>query len=190
MPLIVYLHGGSGKGDDLTILTTIDGFPKYLRSGELGDVRAYVLMPQLPANQKGWSDAAESVYTLIQQTVVRFALDPHNVSLTGHSMGGTGTFALATTYPRLFARIAPLSGSVRTTPETLLTLKSIPMKVFVGAADTIVSPASSEELVQALNGMGGQADIAVFENADHFAVPALTYLDERIDLISWLIDAL
>ena len=33
MPLIVYLHGGSGKGDDLELITAVDGFPKYLRGG-------------------------------------------------------------------------------------------------------------------------------------------------------------
>lgn len=52
MPLIVYLHGGSGKGDNLSLITSEDGFPKYLQSGELGDVRAYVLIPQLPSTQK------------------------------------------------------------------------------------------------------------------------------------------
>ena len=28
MPLIVYLHGGSGKGNDLNLITAADGFPK------------------------------------------------------------------------------------------------------------------------------------------------------------------
>ena len=45
MPLIVYLHGGSGKGNDLNLITSVDGFPKYLQSGALGDVRAYVVIP-------------------------------------------------------------------------------------------------------------------------------------------------
>lgn len=28
MPLIVYLHGGSGKGRSLSLLTDVDGFPQ------------------------------------------------------------------------------------------------------------------------------------------------------------------
>lgn len=36
MPLIVYLHGGSGKGDNLSLITSEDGFPKYLQSGGIG----------------------------------------------------------------------------------------------------------------------------------------------------------
>ena len=65
MPLIVYLHGGSGKGDDLNILTSVEGFPKYLQDGELGDVRAYVVIPQCPSSNKGWKESGEEVYSLI-----------------------------------------------------------------------------------------------------------------------------
>lgn len=53
MPLIVYLHGGHGKGSDLSILTDTDGFPQYLADNLLGDIPAYVLIPQLPADQRG-----------------------------------------------------------------------------------------------------------------------------------------
>ena len=49
MPLIVYLHGASGRGEDLNLVVADEDFPKYLKTGELGDVRAYVLIPQLPA---------------------------------------------------------------------------------------------------------------------------------------------
>lgn len=188
MPLIVYLHGGSGKGDDLELITAVDGFPKYLRDGQLGDVRAYVIIPQLPSSQKGWANGASAVYELIQVTVSKFGIDEENISLTGHSMGGTGTWNLALSYPTLFARIAPLSGSVRVQPEYIEKLKNIPVWAFVGSADTIVPPDSSMEFVAALKEAGGNAGITIFGDADHFTVPSLTYLDKDIDLISWLTD--
>ena len=65
MPLIVYLHGSSGKGDDLNILMNEDGFPQYLKNGQLGDVPAYILIPQLPAEKRGWASVSQSVYQLI-----------------------------------------------------------------------------------------------------------------------------
>ena len=188
MPLIVYLHGGSGKGDDLELITAVDGFPKYLRDGQLGDVRAYVIIPQLPSSQKGWANGAAAVYELIQVTASKFGIDEENISLTGHSMGGTGTWNLALSYPTLFARIAPLSGSVRVQPEYIEKLKNIPVWAFVGSADTIVPPDSSMEFVAALKEAGGNAGITIFGDADHFTVPSLTYLDKDIDLISWLTD--
>ena len=187
MPLIVYLHGGSGKGDDLNLITDVDGFPQYLQSGQLGDVRAYVIIPQLPGAQKGWVNAAEAISDLIGQTVSTYKINKSNISLTGHSMGGTGTWNLACTYPNLFARIAPLSGSVRNTPDILSKLKNIPIRAFVGSADTIVPPDSSKEVVAALKAAGGSAEITVFDGADHFSVPSLTFLDTNIDLIGWLI---
>ena len=187
MPLIVYLHGGSGKGDDLNLITAVDGFPQYLQSGQLGDVRAYVVIPQLPSTQKGWVNAAESISELIDHTVSTYKINRNNISLTGHSMGGTGTWNLACTYPSLFARIAPLSGSIRNTPDIIDNLKSIPVRAFVGSADTIVPPDSSKEVIAALKAAGGSAEITVFDGADHFSVPSLTFLDTNIDLIGWLI---
>lgn len=187
MPLIVYLHGGSGKGDDLNSITAADGFPKYLQAGRLGNARAYVIIPQLPSTQKGWVNAAGAISELIEQTVSDCSLDRSNISLTGHSMGGTGTWNLACAYPQLFARIAPLSGSIRNTPDIIGKLKNIPVRAFVGSADTIVPPDSSKEVVAALKAAGGSAEITVFDGADHFSVPSLTFLDTNIDLVGWLI---
>lgn len=187
MPLIVYLHGGSDKGNDLNLLTSADGFPKYLQSGLLGDVRSFVIMPQLPGSQKGWADAQDSLYSLIQDTVSQYGINSGNISLTGHSMGGTGTWNLAAAYPSLFARIAPLSGSVRNAADTAAVLRNIPVWAFVGSADTIVPPESSEEVVEHLLESNADASITVFDGADHFTVPQLTYLDSRINLIGWLI---
>ena len=102
-------------------------------------------------------------------------------------MGGTGTWNLACTYPSLFARIAPLSGSIRNTPDIIDNLKSIPVRAFVGSADTIVPPDSSKEVIAALKAAGGSAEITVFDGADHFSVPSLAFLDTNIDLIGWLI---
>ena len=187
MPLIVYLHGGSGKGDDLELITAVDGFPKYLRSGELGDVRAYVIIPQLPSSQNGWTNGARAVYELINVTCAKFGIDRGNISLTGHSMGGTGTWNLALTYPELFARIAPLSGSIKITPDVVSKLAGTPVRAFVGSADKIVPPESSAEAVNALITAGGDAEIVIFDGADHFSVPALTYLDNSIGIIGWLI---
>lgn len=186
MPLIVYLHGGSGKGDDLELITAVDGFPKYLRSGELGDVRAYVIIPQLPSSQNGWTNGARAVYELINVTCAKFGINRGNISLTGHSMGGTGTWNLALMYPELFARIAPLSGSIKITPDVVSKLAGTPVRAFVGSADKIVPPESSAEAVNALITAGGDAEIVIFDGADHFSIPALTYLDNSIGIIGWL----
>ena len=188
MPLIVYLHGSSGKGGDLNILMNEDGFPQYLKNGQLGDVPAYILIPQLPAEKRGWASVSQSVYQLISETVSTCQIDSDNISLTGHSMGGTGTWNLAAQYPQMFARIAPLSGSARGQAAQLEALKDIPVRAFVGSDDTVILPEYSENAVTELNALGGNAQITIFEGADHFAVPSQTYLDPSISLVNWLIE--
>lgn len=189
MPLIVYLHGGSGKGSDLSLLTSVDGFPKYLQEGQFGNLRAYVIMPQLPSDQTGWTSVGPSLMTLINTTVNTYGLDADNISLTGHSMGGTGTWSVTLSYPATFARIAPLSGSIKNNTVNINKLKNVPVRAFVGSADTIVDPSTSQNFIASLKAAGGEAQITTFADATHFDVPALTYLDEEIGLLNWLIDA-
>lgn len=187
MPLIVFLHGASGKGEDLELILSADDFPNYLQSGKLGDVQAYVLIPQLPSSQKGWSDMEEPLYDLIQETVSEFSIDEENISLAGFSMGGTETWNFAAAYPTLFARIAPLAGSARGVLDQTLELQEIPVWAFVGAEDTVIKPNSSKEMVFALKKAKGTASLTIFDSADHLSVPPLAWLDESIGLVDWLI---
>ncbi len=186
MPLIVYLHGGSGKGEDLDRLIDVDGFPKWLYDGSLGTPSAYILIPQLPSDLTGWSDAGSSVIALMDEIIAAYEIDPDRISLTGHSMGGTGTFALAQAYPDRFARIAPCSGSIRITAEDLVVFRDIAVWAFVGSADTIIDPKSSIYFVNRLSQIG-DARLTQFDGATHFDVPALVYRSREINLVSWLI---
>lgn len=189
MPLIVYLHGASGRGEDLNLVVAGEDFPKYLQSGELGDVRTYVLIPQLPADLRSWSDISDSLYSLIQKTVSDLSIDTENISLAGFSMGGTAVWELAAEYPDLFARIAPLAGSARGVLEQVSALQEIPVRAFVGAADTVIAPNSSEQMVAELKKDGVDAQITVLDGADHVSVPSLVYHDESIRLVDWLVGA-
>ena len=145
-------------------------------------------MPQLPSAQKSWESIAGSIRELIDYMAEAYTINRNNVSLTGHSMGGTGVWHLACMYPALFSRIAPLSGSIRSTPEAIDQLKAIPIRTFVGSADSIVVPESSEEMIAALKAAGGNAEITIFDGADHFSVPRLAYLDTNVGLVDWLVD--
>lgn len=71
-------------------------------------------------------------------------------------------------------------------PEYVGKLKSVPVWAFVGSAGTIVPPDSSIAFFDALKAAGGNARITVFDGADHFSVPALTYTDSAISLTDWL----
>lgn len=185
MPLILYLHGGSGKGDDLELVTQADSLPQYLQNGQLAP-EAYVLIPQLPAACRGWEDVQEALMQLVSAVQESCQTDPERVSLTGHSMGGTGVWQLALRYPDSFCAIAPLSGSVQASAENVSKLRSLPVWAVVGSEDAVVDPFLSVQMVEALSEQNAQAYTTVIEGADHFAVPEEAYLSGRFDIIGWL----
>ena len=185
LPLIVYLHGGSGRGADLDLLTCVEGFPQYLMDGRLGAVPAYVVMPQLDSAYTGWEQALPALLALLEQLTEQLGLDPDRISLTGHSMGGTGTWALAAACPDVFSCVAPLSGSVLVRQNTLAALSTLPVWTFVGSADTVVDPARTQTFVRALAARSQQVQLTVLDGAGHRDVPALAYLE--YGLVDWLI---
>lgn len=74
-----------------------------------------------------------------------FKPDPQRIYLTGHSMGGHGTWFLGATYPDKWAAIAPCAGYP--------TLKEY------GSADGVIPDSSSNPLEQVLLRAGNQSDV-------------------------------
>lgn len=186
MPLIVYLHGGSGKGDDLELITAADGFPQYIRDGKIIP-EAYVIIPQASSTCKGWNEMKADVMKLITYVSNEYKTDQSKISLTGHSMGGTGAWMLALAYPKTFSAVAPLSGSINLTSANTEKLKGMPVWAVVGTADKVVDPRSSIAFITELSKINKNAKITELEGIDHFTVPSATYLSKDFDVLSWLI---
>lgn len=186
MPLIMYLHGGTNKREDVTSLLTTDGFPKYLYAGYYGDLRSYVVIPKLEDGYTGWVDIYIELRDLIKSMNDKYQIDLNRVSLTGHSMGGTGTYQVEVKLPNTFACIAPMSGSIKNTEENINALSKTKVWAFVGTDDTIVSPVSSREIVASLKLKGADAKITELEGATHFDVPSLGY--KNMEFINFLVD--
>lgn len=186
MPLIVYLHGGTNKKEDVSALLTTDGFPKYLYEGYYGDLRAYVAIPKLDNSYKGWSNVSDQIKDMIKSLNANCGVDMNKISLTGHSMGGTGTYQLQVKLSNTFACIAPMSGSIQNNQENITALSKTKIWAFVGTEDTIVSPDSSRTIIKALDENGANARITELEGATHFDVPSLAYKNN--ELIQWLVN--
>ncbi|WP_313383908.1 dienelactone hydrolase family protein [Chishuiella sp.] len=183
MPLIVYLHGGSGRGSDLNLL--IEGsLPKLIYENTVTDIPAYVLMAQCPEG-KTWEQIAPSLMELVDYVKAEKLINESKISLTGHSLGGSGTWNIGANYISKFSCIAPLSGSVEL--YNAANYKNIPIYAFVGSDDTIVDPSATINIVPLINNLGGNAKVKVYDGATHFDVPDLTYLDSSANLLNWLI---
>ena len=186
LPLIVYQHGGSGRGDDLELVMEAESLPKFLRDGDLA-LSAYVVMPQLPSGEADWNAVTEGLAELIDTVVEECGADAGRVSLTGHSMGGTGAFAVAAALPGRFSFVAPLSGSVRDTWEMRAALSDLPVWAIAGAQDDVVDPAAARDFLAALRAVNPDARYTEVEDADHFDLPARAYLDGEVGLVHWLL---
>jgi len=102
-PLILFLHGAGERGTNLE-LVKMHGPPKL---AENQDFPFIIVSPQCPLNQR-WN--VELLHELLENIMVQYQVDPHRIYLTGLSMGGYGTWALAAAHPDKFAAIAPICG--------------------------------------------------------------------------------
>lgn len=186
MPLIVYLHGVSSQGDDISLFATSDDLPKYFIENQIEDVPAYILFPQLSSEYSDWLDVEEHLIKLVKIVIKQYDIDENRVSLTGFSMGGTATWRIAIDYSDMFSCIAPLSGSVKSTEKNLNSLKNLKIWAFVGSEDDVIDPQYSVDFVEKFNEFYKEAKINVFLGANHVEVLALAYLDQNIDLLKWL----
>lgn len=158
-PLILFLHGAGERGSDLDIVKRT-GLPKFLEKG--GDYPFIAVSPQCPSDES-WS--AEVLINLLDEVTGRYPVDPDRLYLTGLSMGGFGTWTLATEHPDRFAAIAPICGGGR--PSMVDTIKHIPTWVFHGDRDRVVPLHRSEEMVEALKRAGGDVRFTVYPEAGH-----------------------
>lgn len=71
--------------------------------------------------------------------------------------------------------MAPLSGSIRNTPENVKAFASTQVYAFVGTDDTIVKPEATRKFVSALIGAGYDAKLTELPETDHFGVPSQAY---------------
>ncbi|MBQ6655419.1 MAG: dienelactone hydrolase family protein [Erysipelotrichaceae bacterium] len=184
MPLIMYLHGSSNRAREAEELLTNEAFTLYLSRGDLGDLRAYAVIPKLDA-EHNWNDIAEDLRNLIQKIHDDYGIDLSRVSLTGHSLGGTAAYQLQILMPDVFACIAPMSGSVAASDRNIEALAKTRLWALVGSADTVVDPAGSRDIVSALRKKGAVAYLTEYPDAGHRDIPALAL--KTSNLLDWLI---
>lgn len=158
----------------------------YLKEHQVEIDNAYVLISQLKSDKKRWIDIKNNLYELINNVITSYKIDKNKISLTGHSMGGTGTWNLALEFLELFSCIAPLSGSVSISEVNINKLKNIPIRAYVGSLDKIVSPTSTIQMIAALKKVGAKADVVILDGATHFGVSELAFKNDDL-LISFLI---
>ncbi|MBN1568333.1 MAG: alpha/beta fold hydrolase [Acidobacteria bacterium] len=103
MPLILFLHGGSGRRDDISLVSRY-GPPAVIKKRP--DFAFVVLSQQCPKGEI-WTDT-DLLIALLDDVISKYRIDPDRIYLTGISLGGRGVWYLAYKHPDRFAAIVPI----------------------------------------------------------------------------------
>ena len=139
----------------------------------------------------GWyyGHAGADTFEVWADVARRYDLDDRWTSISGYSMGGYGTYKLATQFPDLFARANPVvgppgvgiwlppgepepGGEKSNTFHMLASLRNIPTLIWAGSSDELVPIAGPTRQAQGLDDLGYRYTFDVFTPGDHFTLAA------------------
>jgi predicted peptidase len=175
-PLILYLHGGSLRGNNVERLRTL-GLPHRLeQDGQF----PFVVVAPLCSEGEIWTDS-DALSQLLDHVVRTNRVDETRIYVTGHSMGGRGALYLAYKFPMRFAAVVPMS------PLSPITawakqLRNVPVWLIHGAKDNDAPIKDSEELIRAIEQSGGRPKFTSLADRDHFILD----LYDRNDVFDWM----
>jgi len=182
-PLLLFLHGRGESGSDLDLIKQ-HGVPKVIAEAE--DFPCITVSPQCPVD-RDWVSLTTPLMSLLNEVIEKYNVDRRRIYLTGLSMGGRGTWALAVEHPEVFAALAPICGRIPDIlefMEKLKVLKDIPIWVFHGAKDPTVPVEDSELIVAKLRSYQGNVRYTVYPDAEH---DSWTETYNNPELYSWIL---
>jgi predicted peptidase len=185
-PLILFLHGAGERGTNLAKVAA-HGPPRIVTNRV--DFPFVVISPQCP-NGQVWEK--EALITLLDKALKKYRIDPERVYLTGLSMGGFGSWSLATAYPERFAAVVPICGGGNVIDVLLppkgkeAALKSLPIWAFHGGKDPVVKVEESERMIDAFKKAGNNnVKLTIYPEAQHDSWTE-TYKNE--ELYKWFLE--
>jgi poly(3-hydroxybutyrate) depolymerase len=129
----------------------------------------YVVATPLARGSMGYQSIAEQdVYDVLTDVKTRVPIDEDRVYLTGGSMGGGGSLWIGLTRPDVWAAIAALCPSPPDEVKTFApNAANLPVHIFQGDADTVVTPEATRALVQLFKPYSGGVKYTEFPGVGH-----------------------
>jgi predicted peptidase len=187
-PIVLFLHGAGERGSDGLLQTDL-GLGHAIRK-ERSRFPAVVVMPQCLTEHR-WiqPEMEEMALATLAASTKEFQGDPKHTYLTGLSMGGYGSWALASKYPGKLAAVVPICGGIALTEnmpkthpemeknaypeepasyaEVARNIGKTPVWIFHGAADDTVPVDFSRKMNQALKASGGDVHYTEYPGVGH-----------------------
>ncbi len=102
-----------------------------------------------------YPDSGKWMLAILRDVAARYHLDARQLYLSGHSMGGGGTWTMGAVMSNLWAGIAPLSGWYLSNPKPdPHWFGAVPIYIIQGDQDAAVSVENSRHAVTELTALG------------------------------------
>lgn len=168
---------------------------------QLGDERgSFLLSPEGRGPDGWWHDAAElDAFEAWADAARHYDFDSSRTYVSGYSMGGYGTFKMASAYPDLFARgfavVGPADESITGGPSGGLSedkqntlniadnLRNVPLLMWEGTNDELVPLAGTLQYEKRLADLGYRHTQVLWIGYDHFLESIVDRWDEGRDFL-------
>jgi predicted peptidase len=197
IPLVMYLHGSGGLGDDNLKQLTLGnrfGTRVWLLPENQERFPCYVVAPQTdrgwirydfsqqPAKElPGFGDGARLALEIVDGLCREFAIEERRIYVAGNSMGGAGVWNVLANRPNFFAAGVITCGGV--SPDDGTGSVATPLWVFHGESDEIVPVSSARDRIAARRKAGGHPLYTEYPGADHDSVARLGFTEPS--LVKW-----
>ena len=177
-PLVIWLHGSDAIGtDNLKQITGYNDGGTRVWTTHWKDFPALVIAPQ--SYERYWSlqpSPLPAEEPLIMKTVAaleeEFGVDPNRIYLTGQSMGGFGVWAFLERRPDFYAAAIVLCGPASSGMiSEAHTIARVPVWVFQGAKDDVVSAENARSMIESLRKAGGRPLYTEYRDLGHLIGP-------------------
>lgn len=179
--LVIYLHGGSSKGNDNEAQMQEPGINVISTWLYTNNRKAIMLAPQCPTNMSWLGAMQDAVVHLLQAYIDRGVADANTVYILGGSMGGTGTWNMLSNHPGFFAAAMPVAGNP--TGLNAEAVSMTPLLTVMGAADKIMKISNVEDFLRDMDDYHAEYRFNIEEGWSHEDVCKNSYTDDRL---SWL----
>lgn len=174
-PVILFLHGRSLSGDDLSLVRHYGCINALLRGREID---AIVIAPQ---SKTAWK--SEKLMELYNWVTTNYRSDTNRFYVLGMSMGGFGTLDFVAAYPDKVAAAMSMCGG--STAKSLCGLNDVPLWIIHGTADKDVPVWRSERVVDSMCVCGDTSRLIFnkLKSVNHTSLVRVFYLQQTYD---WL----
>ena len=177
--LVMYLHGGSSKGNDNE--TQIKEAAVSVIAGYLADnsIPSIFIVPQCPSSGSWGAKMNETLAKLIGE----YEASCDGVYALGGSMGGTGTWSLANAYPDKFSGIMPVAWKPGTADAA--NFKAMRVCTVMSESDEVMKTAYEDvktfcEKIKAAGGNVSCTIVPASEQWTHQTTCEQSYTPERL----------